>query len=70
MHVWDEPGLSGPSGSSLATKHTRQTEQTKYTRQAGTAPHLLLGVPRQPAEEVWETFSVGTVLHGGVDLVE
>jgi hypothetical protein len=28
-HVWDKPGLSGPSGESHAIKQTRQTEQTK-----------------------------------------
>jgi len=34
------------------------------------SPPLLLCVTHQSAEEIWEIFSVGTVLHGGVDLLE
>jgi hypothetical protein len=51
-----EPGRAVPRGTAA--------------KPPGTAPHLLLGVPREAAEEIWEIFSVGTVLHGGVDVVE
>ena len=53
-----------------SVKPGRAAQKGHGSEAPGAAPHLLLGVTREAAEKFWEIFSVGTVIHGGVDLVE